>query len=120
MMKAELLAGVQGGTVPKGALSKMLRGRLNGETIQDLFDKFVAKPEEEMRESMMMSGLTGGMVPPGPAPQQGGMVPPAPPPEELFAALGAGGGEAPVEQETIARTSMPTSPGGFAGVQTTG
>jgi len=89
MMKAELLAGVQGGTVPKGALSKMLRGRLNGETIQDLFDKFVAKPEEEMRESMMMSGLTGGMVPPGPAPQQGGMVPPAPPPEELFAALGA-------------------------------
>ncbi len=121
MMKSEILQAVQAGTIPKGALSKMIRGRMDGKAIEDLYDDFVVKPQEEAQAQMLNSGLGGGPMMPGgpPGGMGGGMVPPAPSPEELFGALGMGSGGP--EQETIARTSVPAGgPGSFAGIQTRG
>jgi hypothetical protein len=127
MMFAEMLTGVQSGTIPKGALVEIMRARLNGEMIHELFEKYVAKPAEEMQAAMMTSGLGGGALQPGQGPaQMGGMVPPAPPPEELMAGLMGGappagppgaGAEPPA---TINRTSVSTGPGSFSGVQSGG
>jgi hypothetical protein len=124
MMFAELLTGVQSGTIPKGALVEIMRARLNGELIHELFERYVAKPAEEAQASMLTSGLTGASMQPGQGPEQmGGMVPPAPPAEELMAGLmggappGPGGAEPPA---TINRTSVSTGPGSFSGVQSGG
>jgi hypothetical protein len=127
MMFAELLTGVQSGTIPKGSLVEIMRARMNGEMIHELFEKYVAKPAEEMQASMLTSGLTGQSMQPGQGPpQMGGMVPPAPPAEELMAGLMGGappvgppgaGAEPPA---TINRTSVPTGPGSFSGVQSGG
>jgi hypothetical protein len=123
MMFADILEGTKTGAVPKSALPAIMRDRQNGKMIADLYEKYIVKPAEEQDAMMLTSGLTGQSMMPGMAPpQQGGMVPPAPPPEELLGALsgamaGPGGGEEP---QTINRTSVPTGPGSFSGVQTGG
>lgn len=118
MMFADLLEGTKTGAVPKGALPKMMRDRMDGKMIADLYEKYIVKPQEELENSLLTSGLTGEQIAPGPPPQgPGGQVPPAPPPEEVLGPLlGIGGGEEP---QTINRTSVPTGqPGSFTGVQT--
>lgn len=123
IMFADILEGTKTGAVPKSALPAILRDRQNGKLIADIYEKYIAKPAEEAEAQMLTSGLTGQSMMPGtPPPMQGGMVPPAPPPEELLGALagamgGPGGGEPP---QTINRTSVPTGPGSFSGVQTGG
>lgn len=121
MMFAELLAGTQNGTVPKSVLPEIMNERMNGKHIAELFKKYVVEPEQQMQDSMLQSGLGGPPMMPG-APPPGGIPAsaPAPPPgmlESLF------GGAPPAEEEppsTINRTSVPTGPGSFSGVQTGG
>lgn len=118
MMMAQLLEGLQTGSIPKRAALEVYRARQNGEELVKVFEKFVVEPEEELQEQQL-TGLGGQPLMPGPPPAgelgAGATAPPAPPPEELLAGLlGA------EEPSTINRTSVPTGPGSFTGVQTGG
>jgi hypothetical protein len=116
MAMAQLLEGLQNGTVPKSALIKIAKARQDGEDIFELFEEYIIKPQEEAAAQMPMSGLTGGPVAPGaPAPAGAGMpAPQAPPPQDLLAAL-AGGGAGPQGPESMSRLNTPIGNGGFAG-----
>lgn len=119
MMFGKLLEGVQTGEVPESALVEIYRARLNGEDIVELFYRYVVEPKEEMMAQMVGTGLGGPMMPG--APEQAGMMPPPPPSaDSLLGALMGGptGGEGDVE--AINRTSVPTGPGSFSGIQTRG
>lgn len=119
MAMAQLLQGVQDGSVPKSALIKIAKARQGGADIFDLFQKYIVEPEEAMQEQMM-TGTAGQQLMPGPAPMGAlgpgaPVAPPAPPPEELLAGLI--GQEPP---QTISRNSVPTGPGSFIGTQSGG
>lgn len=117
MMHAKMLQGIQAGTIPDSALVDITRARRKGADIEDLFDKYIVKPQEEAMAGMLTSGLTGEqMAPGGPPPTGQPAVPPAPPPEELLAGI-TGGGAPP---STISRLSIPLGGGGFAGTQAGG
>lgn len=113
MMFAELMTGVQTGVVPKMALPDIMDARLDGKSITELFRKYIAKPEEEMQAQLLGSSL-GAPALPGPGPE-GQAAPPAPPGQDLLGQLFGGAEEGP---DTINRTSVPTGPNSFAGVQT--
>jgi hypothetical protein len=117
MAMAQILQGLQGGTIPQQALVQIAKARDEGDDIFDLFDKYIVKPQAEQEASMLTSGLTGERLMPGSGPPAGGPMPPAPPDGAgLLAALaGGGGGGAP--PESISRLSTPAGgPGSFAGV----
>lgn len=112
MALAQLLQGLEGGTIPQSVLPKIAKARMNGDDIFELYDEFVVKPQEEQLAQMPMSGLTGAPVSPGPLGQPGAAAPAAPPPEELLGALGIG---APAPPEGAARLNIPLGDGGFMG-----
>lgn len=119
MALAKMLQGLQEKSIPDKALVEMSRAVQDGGDVFEVFEKYVVEPQEEMLAQQLPSGLTGGMVSPGPQEQLalGPGAPTAPPPEELLAGLlGGGGGEQP---ETIGRLSTPLPGGGFAGSQAT-
>jgi hypothetical protein len=109
MMFAQLLQGLEQGTIPQSAVVQIYRDRLNGDDIAELYHKYVVEPQEEQMAQMPMSGLAGGPVAPGgPA---GVPAPAAPPPEELLGALGIGAGG----PESAARLNVPMGGGSFMG-----
>jgi hypothetical protein len=113
MALARLMEGMQNGEVPVSALTKIAKARMNGDDLFDLFDEYIVKPQEEMQQQQITSGLDGQQLMPGAAPagMLGVAPPPAPPPEEL---LGGGPGGPP---SSIGRTSVPLGGGSFAGVE---
>jgi hypothetical protein len=118
MAFAQLLQGLQTGTIPPDALPKIAAGRAKGEDILELFEKYIVKPQQEQQEQAYTSGLTGQQVMPGGAPPgAGGPMPPAPPDAAgLLGALAGGGGPGgPGGAETINRLNVPLGGGSFAG-----
>lgn len=114
MAFAMLLQGLQDGSVPKAALIQIAKEREAGKNVFDLFNEYIVKPEQQMMEQQIPSGLGADPMMPGAmAPTPGAAPPAAPDPASLLAALG--GGQAP--PESIARTSIPMGQGSFAGVQ---
>jgi len=113
MALARLMQGMETGEVPISALTKIAKARMNGDDLFDLFDEYIVKPQEEMQDQQLTSGIDGSAMMPGAAPagMLGVAPPPAPPAEEL---LGGGPGGPP---ESISRTSVPMGQGSFAGVQ---
>ena len=114
MMKAKLMQGVEQGMIPDRALVEIAKDRENGDTIVELFEKYVVAPAEEQQADMLPSGL-GGMLSPG-------MVPGQPPPG-LPGPGGPGGPPgmapppAPGGADLMARMNSPAGPGGTLGTQ---
>jgi hypothetical protein len=125
MALAQLLQGLESGSVPKSALVEIARARSNGDDIFDLFEKYLVKPEEDMLAQQMTSGLTGGPVMPGAPPGMGGggpgmPAPAAPPPEALLGLFGGGPAGGPGEPpESQSRLNVPLGDGSFAGTNAT-
>lgn len=99
IMFAKLLQGVQDGTIPDTALVEIARARQNGESLVELFDRYVAEPQRQALEQSLQPGL-GPPVPAGVTPDQlagtEGQRPPAPPapqPSSLLARLGVPAGK---------------------------
>ncbi len=105
MALAKLLQGLESGEVPNRALVEIYRAREKGDSLIEIYNKYIVEPEEEARETSMPTGLGGilggGPPPTGPAPAGPG-VPPAP------------GGT-----DLLARLNMPAGPGGTLGTQVT-
>lgn len=118
MAMARLLEGMQSGEVPTSALTKIAKARMNGDDLFDLFDEYLVKPQEEMLDQQLTSGMDGSTMMPGAAPPMPGGAPPqAPPPEELLGGgPGGPGGEGP-QLKSVGRTSVPFGNGSFAGVE---
>ena len=110
MALAKLLQGLESGLVPNEALVEIARAREKGDDLFDLFEEYIVKPEQEMLEAQVPTGLGAPMDPglpagaPPPGEAAGGMTPPAPP----------GGAE------LLARLGMPAGEGGMLGTQVTG
>lgn len=103
MALAKLLQGIETGQIPNSALVKIHRARAEGRPLMDIYEEFVVKPEEAMREQALptgMGGQLGGLpMPTGPQP-----APLAPPP-------------APGGADLMARVNAPAGPGGTLGTQ---
>lgn len=111
MAMAQLLQGLEQGTVPKAALVEIAKARADGKDLFEMFEKYVVKPAEQQQASMLTSGLTGEQMPPGMplgGPAGPGMSPP--PPEALLGALGIGGAGAPTPGS---RLNVPLGDGSF-------
>jgi len=110
MALAKLLMGVESGQIPNRALVEIARAREKGDDLFDLFEEYIVKPEEELADSQIETGLGApiqpGMQPPPPGPD-GGPMPPAPP-------------SAPEGADLLARLGTPAGPGGMLGTQVTG
>lgn len=127
MAFAQVLQGLQGGTIPQRALVDIAKARENGEDIFSLFQEYIVKPQEEIAEQQIPSGLGGPPQMPGAQPGGGGpQPPPAPDAGALMAMLGGGGappgappGGPPGAGDTsmIGRLSAPLGNGGFAGTE---
>ena len=112
MALAKLLQGLESGMVPNEALVKIARAREKGDDLFDLFNEYIVKPEQEMLEAQMPTGLGAPVdpgLPPGPGgppggPEGPGALPPPPP----------GGAE------LLARLGMPAGEGGMLGTQVSG
>lgn len=118
MAMAQLLQGLDGGTIPKSALVQIAKARMDGEDIFDLFQKYVVEPMEEQMAQMPMSGLAGGPVPPTAAAPPGAGAPAAPSPEELLGGI-LGGGAPQGPPESASRLNIPVGAGGFMGTTST-
>ncbi len=108
MALAKLLQGLESGMVPNEALVKIARSREKGDDLFDLFDEYIVKPEQEMLEAQVPTGL-GAPVDPG----MGG--PPGGPPGAPSAVPPPPGGA-----ELLARLGMPAGNGGMLGTQVSG
>jgi hypothetical protein len=117
MALAQILQGLEQGTIPQSALVEMAKARQNGDDIFDLYKKYVVAPQEEQREQQMTSGLTGDPMMPGMPQDPGMMAPSAPPIEELLGALGGGGGM-PGGPDPRSRINVPLGDGGFVSSNT--
>lgn len=119
MALAKLMEGMQSGEVPVSALTKIAKARMDGEELFDLFDEYLVKPQEEMQEQQLTSGLDGSQMMPGaPPPGMLGVAPPpAPPPEEILGGGPAGPGGPQGPPSSIGRTSIPLGDGSFAGIE---
>jgi len=97
MAFAQLMQGLQQGTIPETALVEIAKKRANGEDIFELFDEYVVKPKQAQQDAMIPSGLGGPGSMPGQAPAAaGGPQPPVPPDAgSLLGALAGGPGGAP-------------------------
>lgn len=105
MALAKLLQGLEQGTVPNTALVQIARAREDGDSLFDLFEEFVAQPEEEMMANAVPTGLGPPSPPGGPAGGPGaGPAAPIPPP-------------APAGADLLARMNVPAGPGGTLGTQ---
>ena len=121
MAYAQLLQGLEAGSIPKSALVEIARARMNGDDIFEIFDEYIVKPEEEQLEQQMTSGVDGTPVQPGAPVQSGAGAPTPPPPEALLAALGSAAGGASPEgagPEPATRLNAPIGNGGFASTNT--
>jgi len=110
MALAKLLQGLESGLVPNEALVDIARAREKGDDLFDLFEEYIVKPEQEMLEAQMPTGLGAPMDP--------GLPAGAPPPGE-----GGGAGMLPAPPggaELLARLGMPAGEGGMLGTQVTG
>jgi hypothetical protein len=118
---AQLMQGLESGSIPKKALIEIYRARMNGENLFDLFDKYIVKPEQEALDAQVNTGLPGGeaMMPGAAPPGAGGLQPPPPPDiEAMLSGLAGGGGPPGAEPPTtISRLSVPLGQGSFAGTQ---
>lgn len=95
MAFAQLLQGLQDKTIPPQALVDIAKARSNGEDIFVLFEKYIAKPQQALADTMVQGGLPGAAPQlPGADPNApGGAAPPTPPPpDQLLAGLGGGPG----------------------------
>lgn len=123
MAFAQVLQGLQGGTIPQRALVDIAKARENGEDIFSLFEKYIVKGQEEIAAQQIPSGLGGPPQMPGAQPGGGGpQPPPAPDMAAMLGAMGAGGappGGPPQGGDTsmIGRLSAPLGNGGFAGTE---
>lgn len=104
IVKAKLAEGIQTGTIPGSAIVEMARARERGDSLFDLYDKYVVKPQEEMQSQMVNTGLGDPMMPGAapPPPGPGGTVP------------------APTGADLLARINVPAGPGGMMGTQVMG
>jgi len=109
MAMAQLLQGLQGGTIPPDALVEIAKARRGGKDIFEVFDKYVAKPAAEAADQQLALG-GGEMAMPGEMPPEEGMAPEAPAPEGLLAMWGGG-----APPETTNRLNVPLGGGSFAG-----
>ena len=111
MALAKLLQGIEAGLIPNRALVEIARAREKGDDLFDLFEEYIVKPEEEMAENQIDTGLGAplqpGMQPPGPGGPGGGPPPVAPPPP-------------PEGADLLARLGTPAGEGGMLGTQVTG
>ena len=103
MALAKLLQGLEMGSIPQSALPEIAKARENGDSLMEIFQKFIVEPEEAMREQQMPTGL-GGML---------GGGPPASGPQPAPAAVPP----APGGADLLARMNMPAGPGGTLGTQ---
>jgi len=90
MMLAKLLQGLESGMIPESVLPEIMRAREKGDSLEDLFEEYVVKPQQEQQANQVNTGLGAPMMPgapPGPgagAPggpggPPGGPAPPTPP-----------------------------------------
>ena len=110
MALAKLLQGLESGLVPNEALVEIARAREKGDDLFDLFEEYIVKPEQEMLEAQVPTGLGAPMDP--------GLPAGAPPPDE-----GGGAGMLPAPPggaELLARLGMPAGDGGMIGTQVSG
>jgi hypothetical protein len=118
MAYAQLLQGLEAGSIPPGALVKIAQARLNGDDIFELFKKYVVDPQEEQLEQQLTSGIDGSPITPGAGPAVPGAPAPAvPPPEALLGALAGGGGGAP-PPEAASRLNADLGGGSFISTNT--
>lgn len=103
MALAKLLQGIEGGMIPMSALPEIDKARESGESLMEIFQKYVVEPEEAMREQAMPTGLGGNLG--------GGPMPSGPPPAPGQAPPAPGGAD------LLARLNMPAGPGGTLGAQ---
>jgi polyadenylation factor subunit 2 len=96
---ATLLQGVQEKSIPPTALPEMIDARAKGETLANIYRKYVVEPQQEAPGGMpgMPPGLPpGAQSPPGGPPGAPGLpqgvVPPAPPADALMSRLGVPAG----------------------------
>lgn len=104
MMLAEILNGLQGGTISKQALPDLIEARENGEDLVTIYRRYVIEPAQQQMQSglpgqpPMMPGMPNGgeMGQPGsPGGAPGQASPPVPTPPsgpELLSRLGAAAG----------------------------
>ena len=119
MAYAQLLQGLEGGTIPKSALVRIAQARLNGDDLFELYNEFVVKPEEEQLEQQLTSGVDGSPIMPGaPAGPAGAGAPPVPPPEALLGALGGAGAPGGAPPEGASRLNVPLGGGSFVSSNT--
>jgi hypothetical protein len=110
MALAKLLQGIQQGSIPDKALVDIAEARLKGESLMEVFKKFVVEPQEAAAAQMVPTGL-GAPVPPGPPQQPGarpGQPPTTPPPA------------APSGLDLMAQMGVPAGPGGQISVRQKG
>lgn len=118
MAFAQLLNGLQTGSIPQAALVKIAQARATGEDIFALFQEYVVAPAEELAQQSYTSGLTGEQVAPGGAPPgAGGPAPPVPPDGAALLGALAGAGPGAAGAETMSRLSVPLGEGSFANSQ---
>lgn len=121
MALAQLLAGLQDKSIPPQALVDIAKARMSGTSIFDLFERYVAKPQEEAAAQMVPSGLGGAPMQPGMMdPNAGGPQPPVPPGAADLMSMLPGGptGVAPAEPvQPNNRLSVPLPDRGFASTQ---
>jgi hypothetical protein len=117
-IKAQMLMMAQQGQLNNEALVDMLRDVRKGKSLDEVFYRYVVKPEKDAQEQMLTSGLDGSSLmpgaPPGGMPPGGAAPPTAPNPADVLAGLMGGGGEGP---EPMSRLSIPMGGGSFAGSQ---
>lgn len=110
MALAQLLQGLEQGTIPHEALVKIAQDRENGDDIFDLYQRYVIDPAKQQAEGQMQSGL-GGPVTPGPVPPgMPAVTPPGAPPGPAGAPTGPAGVMPPPPPEAsqlIARLGVP-------------
>lgn len=96
MALAKLLQGLEAGTIPNSALVEIAEAREKGESLFDLYRKYVAEPEEQAMEQQLGSGLGPPVMPgvdpaaagiPGAEPPEGAASVPAPPPPDMAGML---------------------------------
>jgi hypothetical protein len=126
-LMAKLMQMIESGEVDGQQHVDMMRDVAKGDLLVDVFEKYVLKPQQAMKDQMLTSGLPGGgQLMPGPPPTSpaggpGGPTPPtAPDPRDVLAGVlgGGGGGGAPAGvPQPMSRLSVPMGGGSFAGSQ---
>ncbi|MEM9605890.1 MAG: hypothetical protein AAGA99_00615 [Actinomycetota bacterium] len=108
IMWARTLQLSEAGGLPPEALPEMMKGRLGGQTVDELYMKYVVEPQQEQMSAATDPGLGAGPV--GPDGQ--------PLPPELGGGPGGVTGQVPAPPDGVgllARLNVPAGPGGRLG-----